>query len=202
MSSTKELFSTSLRKAAQDTNVNLNNQVTSDLRQISQNFNEIKGGKGNKTPCPKGHAFKRVKSSDGMIKFKCIRNSKSENTEATSTGSSGSYSQPLFSNQRKKMETKEATTTASTGSYETPAMWAKSMNKKHWGPSRKTQIPGGKFVSVKKSCKTFPYCNQGDINAIKLRNSKNLKEAMKFVSKKYNMSYVIVESIVMEKLLS
>ena len=45
------------------------------------------------------------------------------------------------------------------GSYETPAMWAK--NKSNWRGAHKLTYPGGKFVNIKKKCKTFPYCNQG-----------------------------------------
>ena len=69
---------------------------------------------------------------------------------------------------KKKAETKEATGAGSSGSYSQPAIWAKSTNKKDWAAARKTQIPGGQFVTVKKKCKKFPYCNQGDINALKL----------------------------------
>jgi hypothetical protein len=88
----------------------------------------------------------------------------------------------------KKMETKEATTTASSGSYETPAAWAKSTNKKHWRGKSKPQIPGGQFVSVKKKCKKFPYCNQGDINAISLYKNESLSEAIRNVSVKMGIN--------------
>jgi hypothetical protein len=67
-----------------------------------------------------------------------------------------------------KVETKEATTSGSVGAYEVPGAWAKSMRKKDWGGKKKTQIPGGKFVQIKKKCLKYPYCNQGDIGAIKL----------------------------------
>ena len=60
-----------------------------------------------------------------------------------------------------KTETKEATGSGSAGAYVTPAAWAKSTKKKDWRGKNKTLFPGGKFVQVKKKCKTFPYCNQG-----------------------------------------
>ena len=101
---------------------------------------------------------------------------KMEAKEATTTASSGQYSAPLFS----KMETKEATTTASVGAYETPSFLAPS--KKKWRGASKTQIPGGKFVTVKKKCKNFPYCNQGDIKAIKIYEGK-----IEEISKEYNI---------------
>jgi hypothetical protein len=73
---------------------------------------------------------------------------------------------PIFN--EAKVEAKEATTSLSTGSYEVPGMWAKSTKKKDWRGKSKTQIPGGKFVQIKKKCLKYPYCNQGDTGAIKL----------------------------------
>jgi hypothetical protein len=78
------------------------------------------------------------------------------------------FEDPKYYDKIQKIETKEATGASSSGSYETPAAWAKSMSKKDWRGKSKTQIPGGKFVQVKEKCKKFPYCNQGDINALKL----------------------------------
>ena len=71
-------------------------------------------------------------------------------------------------------------------------MWAKSTSKKDWGPSRKTQYKGGSFVQVKKKCTKFPYCNQGDINAIE-----PLKEAIEIASKKYRLPISEIEKIVL-----
>ena len=31
-------------------------------------------------------------------------------------------------------------------------------------------IEGGKFVEINKKCKKFPYCNQGEEGAVKLKN--------------------------------
>tara|TARA_B100001758_G_scaffold240239_1_gene245512 strand:+ start:383 stop:1564 length:1182 start_codon:yes stop_codon:yes gene_type:complete len=45
------------------------------------------------------------------------------------------------------------------GAYVTPAMWAK--NKSEWRGAHVPTYKGGKFVNIKKKCKTFPYCNQG-----------------------------------------
>lgn len=148
---------------------------------------------------------------------------KEETIEATSSGSSGAFSGPLafkdsdfvrksFAETPGKLkegiafgamglsdgetgETTEATTSGSVGGYETPAMWAKSTKKKDWGPSRKTQYPGGAFVKVKKKCTKFPYCNQGDINALKLSKNESVKEAIKKVSTKYNISEDVIKTI-------
>ena len=147
---------------------------------------------------------------------------KEEATEATSSGSSGAFSGPIAfkdSDFLKKSfaetpklkegiavgamgltgietgETTEATGSGSVGGYSTPAMWAKSTKKKDWGPSRKTQYKGGSFVQVKKKCTKFPYCNQGDINALKLTKNESVKEAIKNVSKKYNISEDVIKTI-------
>lgn len=159
-----------------------------------------------------------VTTSDPYIKKKTKYGrpgrGKEENNEATSSGSSGAYVGPLFGGENQFIkkseketpklkegllsvggETTEATTSSSSGSYETPAMWAKSTKKKDWGPSRKTQYPGGSFVKVKKKCTKFPYCNQGDINALKLSKNENVKEAIKNVSKKYSISEDVIKTI-------
>ncbi|NBO22695.1 hypothetical protein EBU94_05065, partial [bacterium] len=88
----------------------------------------------------------------------------------------------------KKTETKEATGSASSGSYETPAFGAKSMSPKHWRGRAKTQIPGGAFVQVKKKCKTFPYCNQGDINALEISRNPVVKKKKKKLAEQYGVS--------------
>ena len=97
--------------------------------------------------------------------------------------------------QVEKIEATEATGSGSTGGYESPAMWAKSTKKKDWGPSRKTQIPGGGFVKVKKKCTKFPYCNQGDINALKITKNESVKEAIKQVANKMGINESIIITI-------
>ena len=86
-----------------------------------------------------------------------------------------------------KVETKEATSSSSSGQYSQPAIWAKSTKKKDWGPSRKTQYKGGSFVKIKKKCTRFPYCNQGDISNLKLTKNESVKEAIKNVSDRLNL---------------
>jgi hypothetical protein len=95
----------------------------------------------------------------------------------------------------KKTETKEATGASSAGQYSTTAAWAKSTNKKDWRGKSKTQIPGGKFVQVKKKCKKFPYCNQGDINALKIFDHVTVKKVIKNISKKHNISENVIKTI-------
>ena len=144
------------------------------------------------------------------------KKSKSETKETTSSGSAGAYSGPLFGEfnsksnsetpslirkgKSEKVEAKEATGSGSVGAYSSPAMWAKSTKKKDWGPSRKTQIPGGGFVKVKKKCTKFPYCNQGDINALKITKNESVKEAIKNVSNKLNISEIEIKKILQNEM--
>jgi hypothetical protein len=139
---------------------------------------------------------------------------KSETKEATGSGSAGAFEGPLFggdsnfgkkSNSEtpkltkesdvEKVEAKEATGSGSVGGYSSPSMWAKSTSKKDWGPSRKTQIPGGGFVKIKKKCTKFPYCNQGDINNLKISKNEAVKEAIESVSKKLGLSKDVIMTI-------
>ena len=96
----------------------------------------------------------------------------------------------------KKVEATEATGSGSSGSYETTSAWAKSTNKKDWGGRKKTQIPGGKFVQVKKKCKKFPYCNQGDIKALKIFENEKVKQAIQNISKRHNISENVIKTII------
>ena len=98
----------------------------------------------------------------------------------------------------KKTETKEATGASSSGQYSGPAFGAKSMSPKNWRGRAKTQIPGGAFVQVKKKCKTFPYCNQGDINAVELTRNPIDKRKAKKLSEQYGVSEELIIKLVLE----
>jgi|694.fasta_scaffold71097_7 hypothetical protein len=151
---------------------------------------------------------------------------KSEEKESTGSGSSGGYSQPLFTTKRDivrgvktvreqlemgetteegnddmvKKETKEATSSSSSGQYSQPSMWAKSMSKKNFRGYSKTQLPGGKFVQVKKKCKKFPYCNQGDIKALKIFENESVQNAIDSVSSSYGLDKEYISEIVYQKI--
>jgi hypothetical protein len=124
---------------------------------------------------------------------------KTENKEATGAASGGQFSAPLFGKIEKK-ETKEATGASSAGQYSSPAMWAKSTNKKDWRGKSKTQIPGGKFVTVKKKCKTFPYCNQGDVKALKIYENNMVKDVISKISKDHNISETVIKAVIQNEL--
>ncbi len=104
-----------------------------------------------------------------------------------------------------KIETKEATTSSSVGAYDAPGfedVKMKGNNPTGSGISfKKPQIPGGGFVKVKEKCKKFPYCNQGDINAIKitkpkLKKSVKKEEIIKELSEKHNIDERLIEKLI------
>jgi hypothetical protein len=99
-----------------------------------------------------------------------------------------------------KTETKEATGASSAGQYSGPAFGAKSMSPKDWRGRAKTQIPGGAFVQVKKKCKTFPYCNQGDINALELSRNPVVKKKKKKLAEQYGVSEELIMQIIINEL--
>ena len=140
---------------------------------------------------------------------------KKEAIEATGAASAGAYSAPLFSQSEPEKspeaakikvvkeelmggETSEATSAGSSGQYSTPG-WV-APNKKQWRGRAKTQIPGGKFVTIKKKCQTFPYCNQGDINALKLSENKIVKDSIINVANKFGLTEDIIKSILFHEL--
>jgi hypothetical protein len=144
-------------------------------------------------------------------KAHCDGKKKKETKEANGAGSAGGFVAPLAFNQNskfvkdsfketpKKVQTKEATGSGSSGSYETPAAWAISTKKKDWRGKSKTLFPGGQFVQVKKKCKTFPYCNQGDINALKLTNESDVSKTISKLSKKYNVSENYIQKLIIKE---
>lgn len=122
-----------------------------------------------------------------------------ETTEATSAGAAGQYSAPLFSGEEpEKVEATEATSTSSSGSYVTP-QWV-APNKKNWRGAQKPQIPGGKFVQIKKKCSTFPYCNQGDIKALKIYENELVKESITNLSRQMGVSENVIKAIIQHEL--
>lgn len=130
---------------------------------------------------------------------KKVSNEEEETSEATGASAAGAYSAPLFSGEEPdKVEAKEATSSSSSGAYVTNA-WV-APNKKNWRGASKPQIPGGKFVQIKKKCSTFPYCNQGDIKSLKLYENEMMKETISKVAKKYGISETVVKSIIQHEL--
>ena len=74
------------------------------------------------------------------------------------------------------------------------------MNKKDFRGYSKTQVPGGSFVRVKKKCKKFPYCNQGDIKALTLFENKTLQKVITKISLERNIHEDIIYEVILEEL--
>jgi len=126
------------------------------------------------------------KDSKAKKEYKRI---KKEPKEAMGASSAGGYSPAIsFSEEDEvqKIEATEATGASSSGSYEGASFLAKNLD--NWGPSKKTQLPGGMFVKPKEKCKTFPYCNQGDIRALKIFENETVQNAIDSVSRKKKKS--------------
>jgi len=90
------------------------------------------------------------------------------------------------SERKKEEELGETTSSSSSGSYSTPKMWAK--NDKNWRAVMDKNFPkyggpGGTYVKVKDKCKKFPYCNQGDINALDFYEDRDIIESIGRVAK-------------------
>lgn len=145
---------------------------------------------------------------------KPIKTKKKEAREATSSGAAGQYSAPLFTQSKPETspeaskvptvesvvggETVEATSSSSTGQYSTPGWIAPSAKK--WRGLSKTQIPGGKFVQIKKKCQKFPYCNQGDIKALKLYENQLVKDSITSLSEKLGVNENVIKAIIQHEL--
>jgi len=139
---------------------------------------------------------------------------KEEETEATGAGGAGQFSAPLFSTTKgdvtntvktvrenvEKVEATEATGSASSGQYNQPAIWAKSLKKKDWKGASTKYMPGAKRVQVKKKCKKFPYCNQGDINALKIFENESVQNAIDSVSGRYGINKEYISEIVFQEI--
>ena len=113
----------------------------------------------------------------------------------------------------KKEETTEATTSSSVGAYDVAFGAPKKDPLKLSNPKtvyrelravRDTNFPkyggpGGKYVRIKDKCKTFPYCNQGDINALEFFESNMVKEAIENISLRQSLPINVIKSIVLHE---
>lgn len=176
----KDNFDRGLKKAIEGPN-------KMEFKQMLKNNKEIEGGKHD---CEKVHP--------GISCEEWLETSKEETTEATGAGSSGAFVGPLFATEKKKGNKKEevgeATSAANAGQYSTPRFLAK--NPKNWKGAKKPMYKGGKMVKIKDKCKTFPYCNQGDINALELTENKSFRKAINEVSKKTGKDKEYLKNII------
>jgi hypothetical protein len=108
---------------------------------------------------------------------------------------------PIYYNKLRKIEATEATGSSSSGSYEGPSFLAKSQSKKNWRGAAKPLYKGGKFVKIKKKCQKFPYCNQGDINALKLTELDVFESIVKKLALEYKIDENLIKKLIKEDIL-
>jgi len=127
-----------------------------------------------------------IKRKIGTIPNSKEYNKQEEFSEATDASSSGSFDVPLFGT-----TTKGRKNPLSIGGPETirKSRAVKDKNFPKWGG------PGGVFIKIKDKCKKFPYCNQGDINAIEI-----LRESIEDTSKKHGIPVKELENIVLNEI--
>jgi|TARA_B100001564_G_scaffold108806_2_gene90264 hypothetical protein len=173
----KDNFKSSLKKGLTKASLEKNAPTVSDLKQMLKN----------------------------SVNIELKKKKEEEMDEATAAANAGAFAAPLGFDPRfkkkkkeKKEEVGEATTAASAGQYSTPKIWAK--NEKNWRGKAKTQWPGGSFVKVKKRCNKFPYCNQGDINALDITENKKIKTAIEEVSNKTGKNKKYVKELVKKEI--
>lgn len=118
-------------------------------------------------------------------------NEEEEFKEATDASSSGSYDVPLFG-KTPKGRRDPLRIDGEKSIKQSRAVKDKKFPK--WGG------PNSVFIKIKDKCKKFPYCNQGDINAIELLEIEELNEAISEISKELGVPYKEIEKIVLNEI--
>lgn len=192
----------------------MEDQISKNLMSKAEPMMRRLGDKSNETSV-QINKMKDALKSETKENEKPSKKKKKEAIEATGAASAGAYSAPLFAQSQPEKspeaakvkvvkeelmggETAEATSAGSSGQYSTPG-WV-APNKKQWRGRAKTQIPGGKFVTIKKKCQTFPYCNQGDINALKLSENKLVKDSISNVAKRFGLDESVITAILLHEM--
>ena len=192
----------------------MEDQISKNLMKTVEPMLRRQGDKSNETNI-QINKMKDALKSETKENEKPSKKKKKEAIEATGAASAGAYSAPLFAQSQPEKspeaakikvvkeelmggETAEATSAGSSGQYSTPG-WV-APNKKQWRGRAKTQIPGGKFVTIKKKCQTFPYCNQGDINALKLSENKLVKDSISNVAKRFGLDESVITAILLHEM--
>ena len=151
---------------------------------------------------------------------------KMETKEMTGADSAGAFSAPAFGgkktvvnkihNMNEEEELDEITDASSSGAYDVP-LFGGSKGRKNplsiGGPDTiykgravkdkkfpKWGGPGGKFVKIKDKCKKYPYCTQGDMSALELLESEEIKSAIEETAKKYGLSTKEVSNLVLNQI--
>jgi hypothetical protein len=138
-----------------------------------------------------GPAFDTIIKKKDITKIHNMTEQALELDEVTDASSSGSYDVP-FGGGGTKGRKNPLKIDGPDSIYKGRAVKDKNFPK--WGG------PGGKFVKIKDKCKKFPYCNQGDINALELMESEEMFEAIKEISSKRGLSVEVVKNMVLKEI--
>ena len=123
-------------------------------------------------------------------KITVIHNLKEEESdidEATDASSSGAYDAPFGGGGKNPLKIGGENSIKQSRAV-------KDKNFPKWGG------PKGVFIKIKEKCKKFPYCNQGDINAIETLEMDELNESIMNVSKKTGIPYPQIEKLVINEI--
>jgi hypothetical protein len=179
---------------------------------ISKAHREITRRKG-KDYSPDVHEIQ--KWIDNHLKIQKV-----EPKEAMGASSSGSFEAPLFGkpilkkdiNKIHNSNLEEALAGTAMGTYDVPFLGSTPKGRKEplkiSGPDsiKKSRAvkdknfpkwggPGGIFIKIKEKCKKFPYCNQGDINAIEV-----LRESIEQTSKNTGIPKEEIENTIINEI--
>ena len=111
-----------------------------------------------------------------------------ESTEATTSSSAGVYDAPFGGPKKDPLKLSNPDT------VEKELRSVKDKNFPKFGGK------GGKFVKIKKKCSKFPYCNQGDINALEFFEREVVKEMVTNTAKKTNVEEYVIRNIIAKQL--
>ena len=111
-----------------------------------------------------------------------------ETTEVTSASSSGAYDAPFGGPKKDPLKLSNPDT------VEKELRSVRDKNFPKYGG------PGAKFVKVKKKCSKFPYCNQGDINALQIFERDVVKEMVTRTAKNVKVEEYVIRNIIAKEL--
>jgi len=195
-----------------------------DLEVLTQEFN--KGIKIELEHTKNENLAKEIAMDHLMEDPKYYTNLKKvETKESMGADSAGGYEGPMMFTMKKKdvdklnnwKELQEALEASASGEFDVPLFGGtKGRNNplSIGGPKsikqRINKIKGPKFpkwggpksvfVQVKEKCKKFPYCNQGDINALEINEIQGLKEAIEKTAEKYGVPTKEIENLVLNEI--
>jgi hypothetical protein len=111
-------------------------------------------------------------------------NEEEDVVEVTDSSSSGAYDAPFGDGGKNPLKINGEKSIKNSRAV-------KDKNFPKWGG------PNAVFIKIKEKCKKFPYCNQGDINAIELLE---IGDEIKEVSEKYGIPYKEMEKVVLNEI--